>query len=170
MLKTGIKPTRHRAVMTLIVPKPLYDMRAEASNSLEDIFRSSARASALMRVDKIATITVKNRVEGSQLKDILLLFYPKVQREEVENQENTPQVFECIVSVPKDWNPKLLLAAVANTIEENGVLCLEHVSSFNEDHYQVNDLHLLFRFATQEVEQKLRTTVGYYAVKGGVFS
>lgn len=150
--------SRHRAVLTLEKPIPLFDMHSNSLDDLQDVLHScKKRYSILFDVVSTSRATVMNR--NSSLLMLRLIFFSVKQNKELH--------FEVVI--PKDWTPKMYLGALSRSITINKVVALETVELEGHSFSTINELHWMFDTASTEVtKKKLFVSGAYVNVCGGV--
>jgi hypothetical protein len=158
------RPTRHRAVLSLVRPVRVYDMRREDDSiSVFGLIKRSLRAESLAWTSAIATRDCKKREDGSGVIDIMLLLY------KWENfEEDHPDPINCTVSVPIGWTPRILLSLLNKSIQSHGVISLESIKcKHGPNLLSINELNCYFEWNIDNINSMLFDNGAYAGVVGG---
>jgi hypothetical protein len=153
--------TRHRAVMSLHISVPLYDMRSHSSTSLQDILQSSRTAEKVMMVTAVSTNQVSRVEEDPKYLILSLSFYP-------QDDENHPPKSEVNIVMPNTWTPKMYLSALNKSIRKNSILSIELITIDGRVYATINELQWLFSATEETTHSQLICSASYIRVSGGV--
>ena len=166
--KIGLKPppaSRHRAVLCLQQPLPLFEMHAQRSRNLREIIWSSRRVKHSLMVRTITT-DIWKPLDDPCYVELLVGFYPQ---EDVENQYARLKIHHDVV-VPASWTPKMYLGALSLSLSRHHVISLSMISLNGQKYKSLNDVHWLFSEAAgtaQEINTSLVTSAAFVHVFGG---
>jgi hypothetical protein len=152
--------TRHRAVMSLRQPIPLYDMRSHSSTRLLDILQSTRNVQKVMLVTTVSTNRVSRIDENPSYVELGITFYP-------QDDNKAPKVVKVIM--PETWAPKMYVAALNKSIKRHSVLSLESISIQGQIYATINELQWLFSATEEAMHSQLIGSASYIRVSGGVF-
>ncbi len=79
--------SRHRSVLTLDHVVPLFDMRANTSNNIYDIMRSSREALPIQKLTTITTDRLSKVEEDPRYVELLVSFYSPAPDDDTDNFE-----------------------------------------------------------------------------------
>jgi hypothetical protein len=153
--------TRHRAVMSLRISVPLYDMRSHSSSSLQDILQSSRNVKKVMMVMSVSTDRVSRVEEDPKYLILSLSFYP-------QDNENQPPKSDVKVIMPNTWTPKMYLSALNKSIRKNSILSIESITIDGRIFATINELQWLFSATEEATHSQLICSGSYIRVSGGV--
>ncbi len=151
--------TRHRAVMSLRQPIPLYDMRSHSSTRLLDILQSTRNVQKVMLVMTVSTDRVSRIDKNLSFVELGITFYP-------HDENQAPKVVKVIM--PKTWAPKMYLAALNKSIRKHSVLSLESIRIEGQNYVTINKLQWLFSATKEATHSGLVCPALYICVSGGV--
>ena len=157
------RPTRHRGVLSLGNAVQLFDMRQSASKPL-------------MRFKTIGSYCTYNLIQEDNrnlFQEMELQFYAMSKSSTKNaNQASDPKsisIFQCEVVMPKDWCPKMYLAAVFQSIKRNCVLAIPELEIEGHQLISLNKISWYFQQKQEEIHYKLLLNAAYLPVRGGEF-
>jgi hypothetical protein len=153
--------TRHRAVMSLRQPIPLYDMRSQMSSCLQEIVESSRNAQKVMMVRTISTDRLSKVEHDPTYVELAITFHP-------DDHEHQPLKMDVNVIMPTGWTPKMYLAALNKSMKRHSVLSLESITIDGQIYATVNELQFLFSATEEATHSQLIASASYIRVSGGV--
>ncbi len=153
--------TRHRAVMSLRQPIPLYDMRSQMSSCLQEIVESSRNAQKVMMVRTISTDRLSKVEHDPTYVELAITFHP-------DDHEHQPLKMDVNVIMPEGWTPKMYLAALNKSMKRHSVLSLESITIDGQIYATVNELQFLFSATEEATHSQLIASASYIRVSGGV--
>jgi hypothetical protein len=151
--------TRHRAVMSLRQPIPLYDMRSHSSSRLQDILQSTRNAQKVMLVTTVSTDRVSHIDENPTFVELGISFYP-------QDENQAPKVVKVVM--PATWAPKMYVAALNKSIKRHSILSIESISLQGRIYTTINELQWLFSATEEATHSQLICSASYIRVSGGV--
>ena len=110
--------SRHRSVLTLDHVVPLFDMRANTSNKIYDIMRSSREALPIQKLTTITTDRLSKVEEDPTYVELLVSFYSPAPDNDTDNFNK--KNFKVIM--PRSWTPKMYLGALYQSIHPRCIL------------------------------------------------
>ena len=155
--------SRHRSVLTLDRVVSLFDMRANMSNNIDDIIRSSRDARPIQRLTTITTDRM-SQVEDPRYVELLVSFYSPPEEESNFCIKNDFKVI-----MPSTWTPKMYLGALHQSIRTNSLLTLESIEVSGRNYTTMNELNWLFPIEKEVLHWKLVTSASYLHLHGGEF-
>ncbi len=155
--------SRHRSVLTLDRVVSLFDMRANMSNNIDDIIRSSRDARPIQRLTTITTDRM-SQVEDPRYVELLVSFYSPPEEESNFRIKNDFKVI-----MPSTWTPKMYLGALHQSIRTNSLLTLESIEVSGRNYTTMNELNWLFPIEKEVLHWKLVTSASYLHLHGGEF-
>ncbi len=168
--KIGLKPppaSRHRAVLCLQQPLPLFEMHAQRSRNLREIIWSSRWVKHSLMVRTITT-DVRKPLDDHRYVELSVGFYPQ---EDVENWFDFPNKrIQHDVVVPASWTPKMYLGALSLLLSRHPVISLSLISINGKKYKSLNDIHWLFSESAgtaKEINTSLITAAAFIHVFGG---
>jgi hypothetical protein len=160
--------SRHRSVLTLDhVVVPLFDMRANTSNSIYDIMRSSRKALPIQKLTTITTDRLSKVEEDPTYVELLVSFYsPAPDDDDTDNF--VKRDFKVIM--PRSWTPKMYLGALYQSIMTNSLLTLEYINISGQNYNTMNELNWLFPLQKDIIHTPLVTSASHLHLYGGEFN
>ena len=165
--------TRHRGVLKVVPPVPLYDFgsRTEASTLLS-IINESMNAIPLFNVAAVSTdIQTLCDKENAMIYIIIKLFSADEGNSSANQPPSGQQMKEIQALMPKSWTPKMYLGALNISIERNHSIIIETINFRGNRYISLNDIHWLFTEPNlndpSEVASKLISNAGFFNVVGG---
>jgi hypothetical protein len=155
--------SRHRSVLTLDRVVSLFDMRANMSNNIDDIIRSSRDARPIQRLTTITTNRI-SQVEDPRYVELLVSFYSPP-----EEESNCCIKNDFKVIMPSTWTPKMYLGALHQSIRTNSLLTLKSIEVSGRNYTTMNELNWLFLIKKEVLYWKLATSASYLHLHGGEF-
>ena len=158
--------SRHRSFLTLDRVVLLFDMRANTSNNIYDIMRSSREALPILKFTTITTDRLSEVKEDPRYLELQISFYSPA-------PEDNSKIFEkkdFKVIMPRSWSPKMYLGALYQSIRTNSLLSLESMNISGRNYTTMNELNLLFSLQKDIIHTKLLTSATYLHVHGGEFN
>jgi hypothetical protein len=164
--KSRLQPppaSRHRSVLTLDHVVPLFDMRANTSNNIDDIIRSSREARPIQKTTTITTDRM-SQVEDPRYIELLVSFYSPPEEDTKNVIKNNFKVI-----MPRTWTPKMYLGALHQSITTNLLLVLESIDVSGRQYTTMNELNCLFLVQKEVIHRRLITSGSYLHLHGGEF-
>ncbi len=152
--------SRHRSVLTLDRVVSLFDMRANMSNNIDDIIRSSRDARPIQRLTTITTDRM-SQVEDPRYVELLVSFYSPPEEDFFKSDYK--------VIMPSPWTPKMYLGALYQSIRTNSILTLESIEFSGRNYTTMNELIWLFPMEKEVLDRRLLTSASYLHLQGGEF-
>jgi hypothetical protein len=159
--------TRHRGVLTLHTPVPLYDMTSASAHTLVDIISSSRNASPVMMINTITTQGLIRRTDDPSLLDLEVTFFSKKDSSDDGGDDATSSITYTL-SIPRNWTPCTFLAMVNRSSIKNKVLSLETIQGTMNSYTTINELHLYHHLEKERMSNLLGLPSAYIDVTGGV--
>jgi hypothetical protein len=160
--------SRHRSVLTLDhVVVPLFDMRANTSNNIYDIMRSSREALPYQKLTTITTGRLSKVEEYPTYVELLVSFYsPAPDDDDTDNFKKRD--FKVIML--RSWTPNMYLGALYQSITTNSLLTLESINISGQNYTTMNELNWLFTLQKDIIHTPLVTSASYLHLNGGEFN
>jgi hypothetical protein len=154
--------SRHRSVLTLDCVVPLFDMRANTSNSIDNIIRSSSEAVPIQNTTTITTDRM-SQAEDPRYVELLVSFYSPPTKEDYKSYiKNNFKVI-----MPSTWTPKMYLGALHHSIRKNLLLTVESIEVSGRNYTTMNELNRLFKTQKEIIHRRLVTSGSYLHLQGG---
>jgi hypothetical protein len=158
--------SRHRAILELQSPTPLYRMSestASGANIINEIVSSSTAVEPLLYVKWITTGQRRLLSPDGSLAILLLSFWGS----QKEAGDNTPDL-SYSATMPASWSPKMYLGAIFLMVRNTSLLSLESAKINGGLHNSINQIHWYFssNFSALEI---LEEECAFQYVHGGSF-
>jgi hypothetical protein len=115
---------RHPSVLKLDRLVLLFNIRADTSNNIYDIMRSSREALAILKLTTITTDWLSEVEEDPTYVELLVSFYSPAPEDNTKTFKK--KAFKVIM--PRSWTPKLYLGALYQLIKMNSLLTLKSIN------------------------------------------
>ncbi len=159
--------SRHWSVLTLDHVVPLSDMRANTSNNIYGIMRSSREALPIQKLTTITTNGLSKVEEDPRYVELLVSFYLPAPEDATNNFEKKD--FKVIML--RSWTPKIYLGALYQSITSNSLLTLESIIISGHNYTTMNELNWLFHLQKDIIHMRLVTSASYlYNLHDGEFN
>lgn len=164
--------TRHRGVLKLLGPVPLYDFGGRMEEStLLSIVNESRDAIPLFNVTSVSTDEQRLCALENQMVNITIRFYGEGISSRNENERQHEMTKEIEAVMPKLWTPRMYLAALNISIERNRSIIIEAIYFRGNRYISINNIHWLFTEPNlndpSQVASGLISNAGYFNVFGG---
>lgn len=145
-------PSRHRAILWLRRPAPLFDMREQNHNntSVNAILTSAVAATPLLFVDVISTDR-SHTTCNPLIQEINAKFYGR------STCRDDRVCFETKLAVPTHWSPRLFLATINKSIQQHTIISLDNVDVSGVAGTIINETFLKFSWSAQHVKELYST-------------
>ena len=90
-----------------------------------------------MEVKTIVTGPSRSLSTSGNLEEIKVMLFP----EKLENQDDVGSAKEYYVITHKDWNPRLCLAELKQSIERNPVILVDDICVDGKSYLMINDVY-----------------------------
>ena len=164
-------PTRHRGVLEIAPPIPLYDFGNQFEEpTLQSIVNESRDAQPLFNVSSVCTDNQQVIASDNQMVHITIRFYGKDGWSD-QNGSQEHHLKEIKALMPKTWTPRMYLGAVNVSIEQSHSIIIETISFRGKRYVSINNVHWLFSELNLNdpslVASKLISNAAYFNVVGG---
>ena len=166
--------TRHRGVLHLTTPVPLYDFgNGMQQPTLMSIINESRDAQPLFNVSSVCTDNQRFCALDNQMAIITIRLYSSEFDRPVQDEEGLsyPKMKEIQAVMPKTWTPRMYLGAVNVSIERSHSIVIETIYFHGKRYVSINDVHWLFTEPNLNnpslVASKLLSNAAYFNVVGG---
>ena len=164
--------TRHRGVLKIVHPVPLYDFGNQMEEpTLLSVINESRDAQPLFKVSSVCTDYQQVLASEDQMVNITIRFYSDDFQAEGNGGRAERQMKEIKAIMPKAWTPRMYLGAVNVSIERNRSIIIETIYIHGNRYVSINDIHWLFTEQNLDdpsmVASKLVSNAAYFNVKGG---
>jgi hypothetical protein len=159
--------SRHRAVMELPTPIPLFDMQRSSQNPLDitNFFQETRESVPFMMVKTITTDIHRKLQHPPDFVEVLIQFYAKI-----EATDNTQTSVEYYFIMPQTWAPKMYLGALHLSINRHPVISIENYRIQGVNYLTLNEVHWLFSEAAgpaERIRHWLQGAAAFIYISGG---
>ena len=167
-------PTRHRAVLQLEEPLPLYNFSGVQHTSIADLILTTAGTPHLAMINAISTGIQKNLATDSSYAEILIRFHvlaPLV----AGKKKSAKPTEDYTVVVPRQWTPRMYLGALYISLQRNKSISVETLKLNGNNYKTINEVSWLFNkngsiADANYIEKHLLELSAFEKVNGGAKS